>query len=707
MAEAAVALPKFECGHVLAINVTGYSIFLSVDEQHKLLDELDEIVRSTVRFRVAEVAGKLICRPIDGGIALVFLSDPEAPIECAMEIARAQKSRPEIQVRMGIHSGPVNRTVDPSGEPNVVGPGIDLARWVMACGDAGHILLSKRTAYDLASIARWDAHLFELADCEAKPGEKISLVNFHTDGVGNPEMPTKLKRARQEKVALAKKRAALRWAGTAAVAILVLGLVGGLFLSRRRVRELAPTPIAAPEKSIAVLPFVDLSPARDQEYFCDSLSEEILDALAKVEGLRVVARTSAFSFQDRNADADEIGRKLGVSTILEGSLWRAGNQIRIGARLIDARSGSRIWSKRFEQDLADVFSVQDEIMGAVGTALKVQAPAVPRIHPGHDTVAYDLYLHGLFLSHKDQEEDLRASLDFFQRVLKEDPRLERAWIGVAKDWLRLAEEYVPPLDVYPQAQVAANKALTIDERDAEAHVFLGETKRIFGWDLKGEEIELQRALDLNPNSVETHLSLALLRSALGDSEQGLAEMRRAVGLDPLSPITGNREVSAYVANDRLDEAFAAAKRTMEIDPNYIYFEPNLALVYREEGKLHEALDIALRLQKRGRLPNTGLAITYARLGRYKEARKILEQLIQIAKARYFPAEQIASVYVALGEKEEAFRWLERAVDQRSIHIHEIAFAREFRLLRGDPKFAELLYRIGLDPTNFQARPSHQ
>jgi tetratricopeptide (TPR) repeat protein len=419
-----------------------------------------------------------------------------------------------------------------------------------------------------------------------------------------------------------------------------------------------------------------------------------------------VARTSAFSFQDRNADADEIGRKLGVSTILEGSFWRTGNQIRIGARLIDARSGSRIWSKRFEQDLADVFSVQDEIMRAVGNALKVQAPAVPSIHPGHDTVAYDLYLHGLFLSHKDREEDLRASLDFFQRALKEDPRLERAWTGVANDWLRLAEDYVPPLDVYPQAQVAANKALTIEESDAKAHVFLGETKRVFEWDLKGDEIELQHALKLDPNSVDAHLSLALLRSALGDSEKGLAEMRRAVGLDPLSPIMGNWEVSTYVASDRLDQAFAAAKRTMEIDPNYIYFEPNLALVYREQGKLHEALDIYLRLQKTRRVPNADLAIIYARLNRPEEARKILEQLIQIAKTRYFPGEQIASVYVALGQREEAFRWLERAVEQRSMHVHEIAFAPEFRLLRGDPKFAELLYRIGLDPAKFQNRTSH-
>jgi tetratricopeptide (TPR) repeat protein len=264
----------------------------------------------------------------------------------------------------------------------------------------------------------------------------------------------------------------------------------------------------------------------------------------------------------------------------------------------------------------------------------------------------------------------------------------------------LADAYVRPLEAYPKVQDAASKALAIDERDAEAHVYFGETKRILGYDLKGEEAELKRALEIDPNSAVAHFFMALLQSGMQGPGAGLAHMQTAVRLDPLSPIIGNWEVSVYLANDRLDEALAAAKRTMEIDPNYVYFEPSLALVYREQGKLQEALDIYLRLEQTRHQPTAGLAITYADLGRKEEARKVLGQLIQIANTRYFPGDQIAAVYVALSEKEEAFRWLDRAIKEHSGPIYRIPFDPEFRPLRSDPRFAELLRRIGVAPAKF-------
>jgi tetratricopeptide (TPR) repeat protein len=217
------------------------------------------------------------------------------------------------------------------------------------------------------------------------------------------------------------------------------------------------------------------------------------------------------------------------------------------------------------------------------------------------------------------------------------------------------------------------------------------------WDMKGALAEVQRALEIEPNSATARLFLALHHTCVGNFNEGLSEMRRAVQLDPLSPIIGNFEVLLDVANNRLDDAFAAAKRTMEIDPDYVYFEPNLALVYREQGKLKQALEIYERLAKTRNQPTAGLAITYARLDRKEEARRILRQLIDIATSQYFPADQIASVYIALGEKDEAFRWLDRAIAEHSGPIHAIAFTREFRPLRSDPRFTEVLRRIGIEP----------
>jgi tetratricopeptide (TPR) repeat protein len=252
-------------------------------------------------------------------------------------------------------------------------------------------------------------------------------------------------------------------------------------------------------------------------------------------------------------------------------------------------------------------------------------------------------------------------------------------------------------------EVAARTALALDERDADAHAYLGEVKRVLMWDLKGEEVELKRALEIDPNSAVAHLFMALLQGGIGDTARELAEMQMAVKLDPLSPIIGNFEVDSYVSSGRLDDAFAAAQRTMEIDPNYIYFEPDLALVYREQGKLTEALDIYLRVAQASKQPSAGLAITYARLGRTTEAKKVLDELIKVASTHYFPGEQIASVYVAMGDKDEAFRWLNRAMDERSGPIHSISVRPEFKPLYSDPRFARALERIGIDPARILSK----
>src|SRR6202048_3348243 len=396
MANGGEADPKLQIANVLYLDVVGYSKLL-LDAQSELMAKLTRIVRSTTRFSVADAARKLVRLPTGDGMALVFFDDPEAAMECAKEISAALKSHPEIKLRMGIHSGPVNRVIDVNEQANVAGAGIDIAQRVMSCGDAGHILLSRRVAYDLAPLPRWNAHLYELGDCEVKHGEKISLVNFYSDEIGNPELPEKLKRARKEALSKARRQVWLRRSALAAVVMLMLAALAGIFILHRRMTAPIVLPSAPPpEQSIAVLPFVDLSQTRDQEYFCDGISEEILDALAKVEGLRVVARTSSFLFKGKNADVSEIARKLNVRNVLEGSLRREGSRIRISAQLIDTRDSSHLWSETYERELQDVFAMQDEITRAIVNALKIKLAVALPVHKQPNTETYDLILKGRY-----------------------------------------------------------------------------------------------------------------------------------------------------------------------------------------------------------------------------------------------------------------------------------------------------------------------
>src|SRR5438128_7235914 len=543
---------RLEIAHVLFMDIVGYSKLLT-DEQSEALQELNQIVRSTEAAREAEAAGQLAVLPTGDGMARVFAGSVEEPVECALEISQALRAQPSLPVRMGIHSGPIHHVKDANGRENIAGVGINIAQRVMDCGDAGHILVSKRVADDLAQQRRWQPYLHELGDVEVKHGVVVSLVNLYAETIGNPTPPTRLGKARGNipgsRVGTRKALSPLaRAILTVAVLLLVLAIMSVIFapaimrtldqrrlatlpqptatalpsladtiksavakqitdelqgeLSRKKNAAVQPPPTGStiPEKSIAVLPFVDMSQAKDQEYFCDGISEEILDTLAKVDGLRVVARTSSFSFKGKNADVGEVANKLNVENVLEGSLRREGNRIRITAQLINARDGFHLWSETYERELKDVFAVQDEITRAIVDALKIKLAVAPPVHARQNTEAYDLYLQGLYLSNKSDEENLRKSLNLFQRALDKDPTLSRAWVGIAKAWYWLADAYVKPLEGYQAVESAAIKALELNEKDADAHAYLSDAKRVLHWDWRIAERELQRAVEIDPNS---------------------------------------------------------------------------------------------------------------------------------------------------------------------------------------------------------------
>jgi TolB-like protein/Tfp pilus assembly protein PilF len=653
---------QLEIGHVLFMDTVGYSKLL-LDEQSELQEQLTQIVRNSEQVRAAEAADKLIQVPTGDGMALVFFNSPEAPVRCAIEISEALKGSPQIRLRMGIHSGPVNEVRDVNDRTNVAGVGINIAQRVMDCGDAGHILLSKRVAEDLIQARFWRPYLHDLGEYNAKHGVGIYVVNLYTDEVGNPAVPAKLKQAQQD--VLSKSTSQTR--------------------------------------SIAVLPFNDLSPTEDQDYFGDGMAEEILTALAKVDGLRVAARRSSFWFKDKEADLSEIAEKLNVCHVLEGSVRREGKRVRVKAELIDACDGFTIWTETFERELQGIFAVQDEITRSIVDALKLQldisAPTQSR-----STDAYDAYLQGLFYSDKSTEEALRRSLEFFQRALDKDARFSRAWTGTAKAWLWLADAYVPPLEAYPKVRDAAVRALQLNDDEAEAHVYLAETKRILDWDLDGAEAEFNRAVEIDPNSTPSNYFVAALYAARGDRDKALAYLQRTSKIDPASLWVSNFACELYRYFGLTDEAIAAGERALQLDPAFLHGEPLLAAVYREMGRFDDAIALYEKAQSFTGKPGFGLAITYARMDRPKEAQEILKAAVR-SRGRYTPGDAIAHVHVALGDYDDAIRELERASDERSSSLHTIGIAPEFAPLRSDKRFISLLKKIGLNPEKVFASAS--
>jgi serine/threonine-protein kinase len=349
-----------------------------------------------------------------------------------------------------------------------------------------------------------------------------------------------------------------------------------------------------------------------------------------------------------------------------------------------------------------VFALQDEITRSIVNALKVKLAVSLPVHEQRNTEAYELYLQGLYFSNKSSEADLRRALNFFQSALEKDPTFSRAWTGIAKVWYFLADVYVKPLDAYPASREAALKAIALDEKDAEAHCYLSEAKRVLDWDLTGADAELKRALELDPNSASARFFLSLLTLFRGELQEGLRLVLEAEKLDPVSPITSYVATAAYLANDRIDEAINEGQRTLLLDPNYFYLDSNLAAAYSEKGNFPEAIALYTKAQDATHFPSSGLAITYLRMGRQIEARDILARLLQTREKRYISAPVIAAVYVAFGDKEEAFHWLERAFAEHSGILQWIAFLPEFRPLHSDARFPHLLRRIGVSNNSILA-----
>jgi serine/threonine-protein kinase len=458
----------------------------------------------------------------------------------------------------------------------------------------------------------------------------------------------------------------------------------------------AVDPSISQEKSIAVLPFKDLSAGPERDYLGEGIAEEILTALSKVDNLRVAARRSSFWFKDRDAELSEVASKLNVEHVVEGSIRRDGNRIRVTAELTECCQGFTLWSETFEREFQGIFALQDEITCAIVDALKLKLELAPATARAPSMEAYDLYLRGLFLSDKSSEEALRRSLEFFERALDKDPRFARAWTSIAKSWLWLADAYVEPLEAYSKVREAAVNAINIDDSEAEAHVYLAETKRILDWDLRGAEAEYLRAFEIDSNSTTSNYFIAAFYAAIGEREKALTYLRRTAKIDPTSLWVSNFACEIYRYFGLTDEAMAAGERSLQLDPTFAYSEPLMAALYREMGRFDDAIALYKKSQDlSGRVP-FGLAITYAKMNRREEAKEILKAVCA-SRGSYTPGDAIAHVHVVLEEYEDAMRELARAYDEHSSSLHFIGIAPEFAPPRSDKRFVSIVKEIGLDP----------
>ena len=584
---------QLEIAHVLFTDIVGYSK-LPIHQQRAVVERLNEIVRGTDEFQAAETAGRLIKIPTGDGITLVFYHSPEAPVECALEISRALKKYPEVQLRMGIHSGPVSGLIDSTGKANVAGAGINIAQRVMDCGDAGHILLSKHVAEDLEEYPHWQPHLHELGECEVKHGVRLSLVNLYTEELGNPAVPEKLKAARVA-AAARRKRAALRWLSLGVVSLLAVIAVIGFLLFRYRPPH-AAVELLVPEKSIAVLPFENRSRDPDNAYFADGIQDEILTRLSKIADLKVISRTSTQHYKSAPENLHEIGRQLGVAHILQGSVQKSGDIVRVNVQLINATNDSHLWADTFDRKLTDILSVESEVARAIADQLRAKLTGreeqVISAKPTDNPEAYDAYLRGLAYTLKTQNTPANAlgAQKYLREAVRLDPKFALSWalLSYVDSVGYTSLSLQPTVALREEARQAAETALTLQPNLGEAVLAKGYYHYSCLKDYDTAVRYFEQARQLLPNSSRIPESLAYVERKRGQWDRSESYFNEAERLDPLNVSILTQHALSYMELRRFPEAVRKFDQVLDITPDDLDTLVLKAAIAQAEGDLPRA-----------------------------------------------------------------------------------------------------------------------
>jgi adenylate cyclase len=651
---------KFEIGHVLFIDIVGYSKLL-INEQSEQIQKLKAIVRGTEQVRLAEAEGKLLRLPTGDGGALVFRNSLEAPVLCALEIANELKKHPELLVRIGVHSGPVNEVTDLNAQANIAGAGINIAQRVMDCGDAGHILVSKRVAEDLEHYAQWRSLLHELGECEVKHGLRISLLNLYSDKVGNPELPEKLRQPRAKGQTVS---------GT------------------------------APAKSVAVLPFVNMSADKNDEYLSDGMTEELINALAKVPGLRVPGRSSSFAFKGKNED--DIFRKVGdhlhVNAVLEGSVRKAGDKLRIAAQLINVADGYHLWSEDYDGDVRDIFTFQSNVAQRVVEALQiklgVEAARALAKKPTENPEAHRLYLLGRYEFGKYGEAGWTSSIRYYEQALKLDPNYALAYCGLADTYAYMGGVVMPSKEAVAKEKEFAQRALELDPELAEAHLSLAcALAGAFDW--RNAQVEFDRAIELSPNLAWAYEIYAWFLGGLGRLDEAIAKDRKAIELDPLNSFFQAALAYFLYHARRYDDAIVQIRRTLDLDPTSTLARHLLGccLLWKADTAGAIAEFQRSKIMVAGAWYQGLLGYAYAISGDRPKAEQILRELEEMAKRQYVSSTAFADIHLGLGEKEKALDWLEESYQDQESACWYLKVDPIYDSVRNEPRFHALVQEV--------------
>ncbi|MGB8803696.1 MAG: adenylate/guanylate cyclase domain-containing protein, partial [Chthoniobacterales bacterium] len=574
-----------EIAHVLFIDIVGYSK-LSINDQNAAVEELIQVVRGSEQFQKAEAADRLLKIATGDGMALVFYTSLEAPAQCAVEINRARKEYPRLQLRMGIHSGPVSGVVDVNNRPNLAGAGLNMAQRMMDCGDAGHILLSKHVAEDLEEYERWRPLLHDLGACEVKHGVHVSVTNLYSDEIGNPRLPSKLQ-------AVKKHRAHVRWAEVA-IAVLVLGAIVAAFIFLLRKPTRAVLEIA--EKSIAVLPFENLSEDKANAYFAEGIQDEILTRLSKIADLRVISRTSTQHYKSAPENLREIAKQLEVAHILEGSVQKSGESVRVNVQLIKAANDSHLWADTYDRKLTDIFSVESEVAKAIADQLRAkltgQEVQVIAAKSTDNPDAYDAYLRGLAYTLKTTTSPANAlaAQKYLREAVRLDPKFAIAWalLSYADASGYIIGSLQPTVALREEARQAAETALALQPNLGEA--VLAEGYYHYAC-LKDYEIAVryfEQARQLVPNSSRIPEQLAYVTRRRGQWDRSESYFKEAERLDPRNVTMLNEHATSYIMLRRFPEALRKLDQVLNIVPDDFYTLVFKAAIAQAEGDLPRA-----------------------------------------------------------------------------------------------------------------------
>ena len=588
---------ELEIAYVLFIDIVGYSKLVT-SEQRRLLELLNQIVRESEHFRGAEAKGRLISVPTGDGMALVFYNTPEAPVQCALEVSSAASEHPEVKLRMGIHSGPVSGVVDVSGRSNIAGAGINIAQRVMDCGDAGHILVSKHMAEDLEQYGHWKRHLHDLGECEVKHGVRVSVANLYTEELGNPEVPQKFRHARKGTAPVVREKKGRSWVIAAAVVLIAALITGGVLLSRhsKSLGNRAAPASAIPEKSIAVMPFENLSEDKANAYFANGIQDEILTRLSKIADLKVISRTSTQHYKSAPENLPEIGKQLSVAYIAEGSVQKSGDAVRVNVQLIKAANDSHLWADTFDRKLTDIFSVESEVAKAIADQLRAkltgQEEQVIAAKPTDNVEAYDAYLRGLayHLRTTDSPANNRGAQKYLREAVRLDPKFALAWAWLSQidaiGYLTLSLE--PTVALRDETRQAAETALALQPSLGEAILAKGQYHYACLKDYDTAERYFEQARQFMPNNSQIPEALAYVARRRGQWGRSESYFNEAERLDPRYVNMLTQHAISYAVLRRFPEAWRKLDQVLNVVPDDMDTLAFRAAIAQTEGDLPRA-----------------------------------------------------------------------------------------------------------------------